>query len=249
MIIYFDKLYCNIEMSEESERESEDVQGVEDNTPVCSRERKRAKWYVSLNSTCVTAGQLRDLGAQLEVPTLSSIGELRAMIKAKLREMDHEPGNVQVALLRDLEDTTLSLLDETGVFLVVEHRQEVSAEVSDPTRLSDILSTPELATTDSASALIQERDRLREQVDTLTGENNTLHTEVQTLRVVVESSKARTKEIWKLSCEQVAEFDEVLAAKDAEISPLKLQLAARRDTGGAPPSGTSQFQKQFWFQQ
>ena len=80
---------------------------------------------------------------------------------------------------------------------------------------------------------------MREQVDALTGENNTLHTEVQRLRVAVESSKARTKEIWKLSCEQIAELDKVLAARDAEILQLKSQLAAKRDTSGAPPSGTS----------
>ena len=221
VIIYFDKLYCNIEMSEESEHESEDVHGVEDNTPVRNRERERAKWYVPLNSTRVTAGQLRDLGAQLEVPTSSSIGDLRVMIEAKLREMDHEPGNVQVTLSRDPEDATLSLLDETGVLLVVEHRQQVPAEVSEPTGSSDTLPTSEPAITDSASALVRERDSLREQVDALTGKNNTLHTEVQRLRVAVESSKARTKEIWKISCQQVAEFDEVLAARDAEILQLK----------------------------
>ena len=105
-------------MSGESERASEDVHGVEDNTLVHSRER--AKWYVPLNSTRVTAGQLCDLGAQLEVPTSSSVGDLRVMIEAKLREMDHEPSNVQVALPRDPEDTTISLLDDLGVFLVVE---------------------------------------------------------------------------------------------------------------------------------
>ena len=132
------------------------MQGVEDNTPVRSRERERAKWYVPLNSMRVTAGQLRDLGAQLEVPTSSSIGDLRVMIEAKLREMDHEPGNVQVAHSRDPEDATLSLPDETGVFLVVEHRQEVPAGVSEPTGSSDTLPTSEPAITDSASALVRE---------------------------------------------------------------------------------------------
>jgi len=90
-------------MSEESRHVSEGVQGVRDNTSVHSREH--AKWYVPLNSTCVMAGQLRDLGAQLEVPTSSSVGDLKVMIEAKLREMDREPRNMQVALPRNPEDS------------------------------------------------------------------------------------------------------------------------------------------------
>jgi len=64
--------------------------------------------YVPLNSTRVTADQLRGLGAELGVPTLSSADNLRDMIEAKLCEMDHEPRNVQVALLRDPEDAGFS---------------------------------------------------------------------------------------------------------------------------------------------
>jgi len=67
---------------------------VEDNTSVHSRES--TKWYVPLNLTCVTAGQLHDLGVQLEVTMSSSVGDLRVMIEAKLCEMDCEPSNIQV---------------------------------------------------------------------------------------------------------------------------------------------------------
>ena len=42
-----------------------------------------------------------------------------------------------------------------------------------------------------------------------------------------------------MSCGQVTEFDEVLAARDAEISQLKSQLIARRGTRATSPSGTS----------
>ena len=54
-----------------------------------------------------------------------------------------------------------------------------------------------------------------------------------TLQEQLESSKARVKEIWKISCEQVAEFE------NAEISQLKLQLTASRETRAMSPSGTS----------
>ena len=225
-------------MSGESEHASEDVHGVEDNTSVHSRER--AKWYVPLNSTRVTAGQLRDLGAQLEVPTSSSVGDLRVMIEAKLREMDHEPSNVQVALPKDPEDTTISLLDDSGVFLVVERRHEMPTETIEPTVSRETSHTPELAIgSEEIQTLTQERDELQGRVDTLTEENDNLQTELQTLREALESSKARVKEIWKISCEQVAEFDEVVTTKDAEIAELKSQLAARRETRGTSPSGMS----------
>ena len=215
--VIFDKHYCIITMSEESEHASEGVQGMKDNTSVHSRER--AKWYVPLNLTRVKAGQLRDLGAQLEVPTLSSVEDLRVMIDAKLRKMDREPSNVQVALSRDPEDSSISLVDDSGVFLTVERRHEVPVATDEPTGSRDTSPTPELATADELiQALTQERDELQGRVDALTQENTNLQTELQTLREAVESSKARVKEIWRISCEQVAEFDEVVTAKDAEIS-------------------------------
>ena len=107
-------------MSEESEHASEGLPGVTDNTSGHGRERERAIVYVPLNSTRVTAGQLRGLGTELGVPTSSSVGDLRVMIKAKLCEMDREPSNVQDALSRNPEDTSFSLVDHSGVFLIVE---------------------------------------------------------------------------------------------------------------------------------
>ena len=92
---------------------------------------------------------------------------------------------------------------------------------------------------DRIQALTQERDELQGRVETLTDENSTLLTELHTLQGELESSKTRVKEIRKISCEQVAEFEEVMAAKDTEISQLKLQLAARRDTKATSPSDTS----------
>ena len=44
----------------------------------------------------VMAGQLCDLDAVLEVPSSSSVEDLRVMIK--LCKMDHEPSNMQIAL-------------------------------------------------------------------------------------------------------------------------------------------------------
>ena len=84
-------------MSGEPGHALESLPGIEDDTSLHGREREHTKVYVPLNSTRVTADQLRGLGAELGVPTLSSAEDLRDMIEAKLCEMDHEPRNVQVA--------------------------------------------------------------------------------------------------------------------------------------------------------
>ena len=227
-------------MSEESEHASEDLPGVTDNTSGHGRECECAKVYVPLNSTRVTTGQLRGLGTELGVPTSSSVGDLRVMIEAKLREMDREPSNVQVALPRNPEDTSFSLVDHSGVFLTVEPRHELPVMSDEPSGSRGTSPALEPATSNERiQALTQERDELQGRVETLTDDNSTLLTELHTLLGELESSKARVKEIWKISCEQVAEFEEVMAAKDTEISQLKLQLAARRDTRATSPSDTS----------
>ena len=227
-------------MSEESEHASEGLPGMTDNTSGHGRERECAKVYVPLNSTRVMAGQLRGLGTELGVPTSSSVGDLRVMIEAKLREMDREPSNVQVALPRNPEDTSFSLVDHSGVFLTVEPRHELPMMSDEPSGSRGTSPALEPATSNERiQALTQERDELQGRVETLTDENSTLLTELHTLQGELESSKARVKEIWKISCEQVAEFEKVMAAKDTEISQLKLQLAARRDTRATSPSDTS----------
>jgi len=126
--------------------------------------RESAKWYVPLNSTRVTAGQLHDLGAQLEVPMSSSAGDLWVTIEAKLREMDHKPSNVQVALPRDPEDTSISPVDDSGVFLAVEWRHKVpKTETVEPPGSHEMSRTPDLASGNEVTeTLTLERDELQE---------------------------------------------------------------------------------------
>ena len=47
------------------------------------------------------------------------------------------------------------------------------------------------------------------------------------MRQQLELKKARVKELWRMSCEQVAEHDALILAKDEEIARLKVQLAER----------------------
>ena len=44
----------------------------------------------------------------------------------------------------------------------------------------------------------------------------------------LEQKKVRIKELWKISCGQVEEFDAMVVAKGKQIAVLKAQLAAQK---------------------
>ena len=136
------------------------------------------------------------LGAKLGVPTSSSVGDLRVMIEAKLREMDCDPANVQVALSRNSEDTGFSVVDHSGVFLTIEPRHEVLT-ASDKLTPSHVRRHPWrlLKVDERIQALTQERGELQGRVKALTEENSALLTELHTMQGQLESSKARVKKM------------------------------------------------------
>jgi len=129
-------------------------------------------------------------------------------------KMDHEPRNMQVALLWDHEDARYSLVDHSGVFLTVEKRHLVPSNSHENTGSHHTSHRLEPATGDEEiQALMQERDELQGKVETLTEEKNNLEVELHTLQEELEPSKARVREIHiRPICEQVAEFDEKVAA-------------------------------------
>ena len=72
-------------------------------------------------------------------------------------------------------------------------------------------------------------------VHTLTQEKADLQEQLQALQQALEASRTRVKEIWKMSCEQVEEFEETSTAKDRETTELKSRLEARRADRGHSP--------------
>lgn len=229
---------------------------VEDNTLDSGRARQQRSVhdhvYVPLNSLRLTVGQLRSLGTELGIPVSGTVTDLRLMIEGKITESSRDPRSVQVVLSRDATGTTFSLLDHEGVFLTVVPQGRVET--------SEVL-PPEPMELDELQSLRQERDSLQEEVQTLSQKDKYLE-KVKALKHEVESSKARAREIWRISCNQVEEFDATLTSKDQEIAQLKMQLAERerrvsplllpddstsdpmslslsRESrkGGAPPSG------------
>ena len=72
---------------------------VVDNTSVRSQSHVR----MPLNSSHVTAGQLRRLGKALGLTSSGSIDDQRLMVEGKISEMGHEPYNVQIVFERVLQ--------------------------------------------------------------------------------------------------------------------------------------------------
>ena len=70
-----------------------------------------------LNSTCITAGQLRRLGLVLGISVSSSINNQRLMVEGKLSDDGHDSCNVQVVFVEYLSEAVFVLWDEDGEFL------------------------------------------------------------------------------------------------------------------------------------
>ena len=59
----------------------------------------------------------------------------------------------------------------------------------------------------------------------LLDENTTLRKEVSQLKVKIAEERDKYKSLWRESCEQLREHDELIAKKDAEIGASKSRLA------------------------
>ena len=76
---------------------------------------------------------------------------------------------------------------------------------------------------------------------TMVKENVASQEQVHSLTREVEASKARAKEISRLSCEQVEDFDRTIAGKEQEIAQLRTQLEGRTNHRRPSPSPSEDF--------
>ena len=65
-----------------------------------------------LNSTRITAGQLRRLGLALGISVSGSINDQRLMVEGKLGDEGHDPCNVQVVFVEYSSEAAFVLWDE-----------------------------------------------------------------------------------------------------------------------------------------
>ena len=108
----------------------------------------------------------------------------------------------------------MCLQDESGVFREIEPPEPDDPEDSVHSSLSE-----------------EEEEELKPEVVA------SLRAEIVQLEAELEKQKAKTRDLWRLNCEQLAEMDGSLVEKDEEISRLKNEVARLRRSS---PSDTSE---------
>ena len=71
-------------------------------------------------------------------------------------------------------------------------------------------------------------ETLHQTVADITSERDALQVQLQKATAMHEIKKARIKELWRMSCRQVEEYDAMVVAKSNEITALKAQLAEQK---------------------
>lgn len=169
----------------------------------------RAPQTLPLNSRRLTATLLRQLAGGLGVPTTAARGDLLTMIEATLTDEGRNPLHIQVVLQEVEGGTYIRLRDESGIFKEVEPLE------------------------DEELSLHGESGEESESSETVTA----LREEVKQLKEELVKQKAKTTDLWKLNCEQMATLDNSLCAKEDEIAKLKEEISR---LGRSSPSITSE---------
>ena len=166
-----------------------------------------------LNSKRLTVAHVQQLARTLALPTTASSDDIRQMTDGKLTEMGREPPIVQVIVQREVEGgrAYLYLQDASGVFLESEPDPEPSAHRTEK----------EVETGEEEA---DEVETLKQALDKAIKQNAALDREVSSLRKGLQKQKDRVKELWKLNCEQLADHDSIIPAKDVEISSLRARV-------------------------
>jgi len=145
------------------------------------------------------------------------------LVEGKLNEGGHDPCNVQVVFDEYSSEAAFVLWDEDGEFLSAPMAEFiVTDELPKPTNRESACSSVE--PTNDADNL----EKLRQAVVDITSERDALQMQLQQITAVLEQKKARIKELWRMSCRQVEQYDIMVVAKDNEIAALKAQLAEQK---------------------
>lgn len=167
-----------------------------------------------LHSKKMTGPLLKQLGRGLEVTDVAPPDELRAAIKEKLVEMGREPKTVQVRLQETRQGVRIGLQDASGLFLDLAPGE---SDGDNPDEDRDKESEGENIEDDV--------ETLRKSLEEVSEQKGALQAEVSSLQEELAGEKERVKELWKVNCMQLSEFDAALTAKEEEIQKLQEQLA------------------------
>lgn len=217
-----------------------------------------------LNSKRLSKRHLQSLAQGLGLSPDIPLGELRLIIEGKLVEVGKEPMNVQVVVC-GAEAGPVCLRDDDGVFLEAdlyqpEPEDDVSHHAHDEETKVPVSLDQALAENTEMRELIRLLERniatAKEVVEKESRRSSQLEEELERrqppekfdeLQRELKKEKDRVKSMWRTNCEQLAYYDDELAAKDEEIAKLKGRIESR--TGPVtsdpvareipPPSSTS----------
>ena len=178
-----------------------------------------------MNSKRLTTAHLRQLGEALKLPTSGSGEELRQLIEGKLSEPDDH--NIQVVVQETPRtETVLWLVDTEGSFLQTPPSYRDSKDSSQAERICQELTESDTQLSEELATIQQQLDEALLQLEGHTAEDSSrLAAEVDHLKEELKTEKDKRKQVWKTSCEQVAEQDALLTAKDEKIAALQLRVA------------------------
>ena len=199
---------------------------------------------VPLNSKRFTVTHLRIIAKAMDLPTTASTDEVHQVVEGALSYRGKEPQNIQVAIGKD---GVITLQDEDGPFLTIEEPEgqieSVEADDSEAETTAagdrtvieedDVWSTG--ATEISVKALQRQTDELNHQNSKLESDLTTAREQLEAqvgweaeLATNLEHERQQRKQMWRLSCQQLSEHDELVAEKEAEIQRLKEELSRVR---------------------
>ena len=156
---------------------------------------------------------LKQLAGVLNLPGAAPLDEVRQMIEGKLLEMGREPRSTQVPLQETAHGVRVSLQNVDGIYLEAEPPERADSP-SGRSEHGESLAQPGADDTDTLCQVLHDADC----------ENQALQHEVGVLREELESVRVRVKDMWRVHCTQLSEFDAAITAKDDEIAKLRCQL-------------------------
>ena len=208
---------------------------------------KRAGRVTTLNSRRLTGAVIKRVARALELPTAAALEDIRQMIDGKLSEQGRDPRDVQV-IQTEVEaeadtDTdavggvAIELRDSTGPFLTIDPDAETELdgdggrETPRPTSPAAGIPTEEHLPRDDPRVV-----DLQKQILELQERNASLTDEVSKLKREIQGGKQKYRELWRLNCEQLREWDDMLVEKDAVIERLTSRVTTLEGSGGAEPA-------------
>ena len=179
-----------------------------------------------LNSRRLTAAYLRAIANALGLPTGGSGDQLRQCIEGHIQtELDRDTSNTLV-IIHDVPrgETRIQLSDADGVFLDVDpigtRTASPDLEATNVEALASLQRELEQAQNDAEVTLLE--------LESAKATISTQEERITNLEVALKGEKEKSRQVWKLNCEYLADQDTLIISKDEEIARLKQQLAERQ---------------------